>query len=59
MISREECRKLWKGNKKYVEAMGESLDIGEAVLLANKQDALYLAWYDGNYSALVTKPPER
>lgn len=58
MISREECRELWEGNKRYAEQMGDDLNIGEAVLLAKKQDALYLAWCDGNFSALMIKPPE-
>ncbi len=44
---------LWAGNKRYVEFMGENLNIGEARLLAKKQDALYLAWADGNYQKLT------
>ena len=50
--TREHCKKLWEGNRDYVQQMGASLNISEAVLLAKKQDALYLAWFDGNYNEL-------
>ena len=44
---------LWAGNKRYAEFMGEDLNIDEARFLAKKQDALYLAWADGNYGKLT------
>ena len=51
--SREHCKALWEGNRDYVRSMGDSLNISEASLLARKQDALYLAWFDGDYSELL------
>lgn len=50
--SPEHCRALWEGNKRYVEEMGDKLHIDEARALVFKQDALYLAWFDGDFSAL-------
>ena len=50
--TKEQCRKLWEGNRKYVEQMGDRLHIGEAVRLAKKQDALYLAFIGGDFSKL-------
>ena len=52
-MTKEQCYKLWCGNRDYVEQMGADLDIGEARLLALKQDALYLAWVDGDFSKLT------
>ena len=51
-MTKEQCYKLWCGNRDYVEQMGDNLDIGEACQLARKQDALYLAWFDGDFSGL-------
>ena len=53
--SREHCKALWEGNRDYVRSMGDNLDIGEAILFAEKQDALYLAWFDGDYSQLLSQ----
>lgn len=50
--TQEECKALWKGNKAYVDYMGDRLDINEAIALSKKQDALYLAWFDGDSSKL-------
>lgn len=51
--SRDECREMWLANKQYVEFMGEELNISEAVSLSKKQNALYLAWFDGDFSELL------
>lgn len=51
-MNKEQCYKLWCGNRDYVEHMGADLHINEARLLAKKQDALYKAWADGNFSQL-------
>ena len=51
-LTQQQCKKLWEGNRDYVQFMGDSLHIGEARLLAKKQDALYLAWFDNNYSSV-------
>ena len=50
---RIDIKKLWNGNKNCAEFMGDKLNIKEAVFLAKKQDALYLAWADGNYERLT------
>ena len=51
-MTKEQCYKLWCGNRDYVEQMGDNLDINEARLLVFKQDALYKAWFDGDFSKL-------
>jgi len=51
--SRGYCKLLWEGNRDYVRSMGGRLNIGEASLLARKQNALYLAWHDGDYRELM------
>ena len=50
--TRKQCYKLWAGNRDYVVFMGDDLPLGEARLLAFKQDALYKAWADGDFSRL-------
>jgi len=50
--TREHCYNLWAGNRDYVEHMGDNLHIDEARLLVWKQDALYLAWFDGDFSKI-------
>jgi len=50
--TREQAKELYEANKKYVEENGDDIHWNEQYLLAMKQDALYLAWHDNNFTRL-------
>jgi hypothetical protein len=50
--TRSGCQKLWDSNRRYVADNAHMICSSELIQIALEQDALYLAWFDGDFSKL-------
>ncbi len=52
MKLREVFKVIWKANRSYVTNNLDQLSTKELCKIAKEQDALYVAWADGDFSRL-------